>query len=870
MKLEKKEDQPHSFNHPEDPSRVVRWVLLRKHLKKKRQREMQMAARRGISGAALGLVSLAVTLLLIISGFYVNAILKDLPGIDQLEAFAGPEGSLYQPTRYYDRTGQVLIPGNNMNRLDPAFLDLATRPTTDEVWRFTTYLSALMTVADSFGVDKLDPSVSTTVARAIAERLVSDLLLRGAPPSSIRNIQVRFLAARAIQRYGKTNLTDWYLNSADYGHGVLGINSATAFYFNKTIFQINTGEALILAVITLEPAINPIDTPDAFNLSLQNAGAYLLGQGVIDTAVVRQATSSLDTINPQAWEDVADLPAFYTIARQQLSEAIRSNNPERGGIKVITTMDIDIQNRLECALYGMYANAAEGAGCDQVLARSSMLLPSATVPDDLQVNFVLLDPTNGQILAMLGDYMTATGQQKYLQPHPGGSLVTPFIYLNGMLRGLTPATLVWDTSTGLDESIIEQYPVTYMFQGPMSVRTALSGDHLAPAAKLLAGFDQSSVVALMSSFGLHLYASEGMPYTSGVADSLSFAQAFGVFAKEGIKAGIANPEPSGDLAPTAILRAMDGKKVTLLDREEPQEQTVINSQLAFLINDMLTVDKSLAPNIKGSTKTGLSSDGANYWRVVYSPEYVFVMWLGYSDPVGKGSLKDLGVDTVFVRIISDYYATDTQFTGWQPADGITRLEVCTPSGQLPGDACPKTVSEYFLAGTEPTETDSLYKRYPIDAETGRLATVFTDPASIIQQVFFNPPAEELAWAREAGYPMAPGEYSVYQPGNTSGSTVITAPLNFDNLQGKVELTGEMLPADFVSYRLDLGAGLAPTQWLQVGSTINSLPEGKKLGSIDTTKYRNGLYTLRIQVLRSGNAADNSYVVILINNPTTNK
>jgi membrane peptidoglycan carboxypeptidase len=870
MKSEKKEDQSHSFKHPEDPSRVIRLVLLRKHLGKKRQREIHNAARRGISGAALGLVSLAITTLLIICGFYVNAILKDLPRIDQLEAIAGPEGSLYQPSRYYDRTGQVLIPGNNVNRPVPAFIELATLPTTVDARSFTPYLSALMEIADSSGVDKLDTSASTTAATAIAERLISNLLLSGEPRSSIRNIRARLLTAQAIQRYGKTNLIDWYINSADYGHGVLGINSAIAFYFNKSIYQINAGDTLVLAVITMEPAINPIDTPEAFNLSLQNAGAYLLGQGVIDTAVVREAASSLGTINPIAREDVADLPAFYTTAREQLSEAIKSSNPEWGGINIITTMDIEIQNRLECALYDMYANTSEGEGCDQLLAGSSMFLPSATVPDDLQVNFVLVDPTNGQILAMLGDYWPATGQQNYLHPHPGGSLVTPFIYLDGLLQGMTPATLVWDTPTGLDESIIKQYPARYMFQGPMSVRTALSGDHLAPAAKLLDGFDQSSVVALMSSFGLHLYASDGMPYTSGVADSLSFAQAFGVFANNGIKAGAANPEQPGNLGPTSLLRATDGNETILLDWDDPQEQTVINTQLAFLVNDMLTVDKSLAPNIKGSTKTGLSSDGADYWRVVYTPDYVFVLWLGYSDPVGKVALKDLGVDTAFVRILSDYYSADTQFAGWQPPDGITRLEVCIPSGQLPGDACPKTISEYFLAGTEPTETDSLYKRYPIDAETGRLATVFTDPASIIQQVFFNPPAEELAWAREAGYPLAPWEYSVYQPGNISGSTVITAPLNFEDIQGKVEIIGDMISADFVSYRLDLGNGLAPTQWLQIGSTITALPDGKKLGSIDTTKYRNGLYTLRIQVLRSGNAADNSYVVIRINNPLTSE
>ncbi len=67
--------------------------------------------------------------------------------------------------------------------------------------------------------------------------------------------------------------------------------------------------------------------------------------------------------------------------------------------------------------------------------------------------------------------------------------------------------------------------------------------------------------------------------------------------------------------------------------------------------------------------------------------------------------------------------------------------------------------------------------------------------------------------------------------------------------------------------MDLGTGLAPTQWLQVGAAMTELPQGNKLGTLDTTKYANGLYTIRIQVLRQGNLADNSYVVIRIDNPT---
>jgi membrane peptidoglycan carboxypeptidase len=436
-----------------------------------------------------------------------------------------------------------------------------------------------------------------------------------------------------------------------------------------------------------------------------------------------------------------------------------------------------------------------------------------------------------------------------------------------MLQGMSPAALVWDTPTGLDAHAPGFSAAETEFQGPMSLRTALSGDHLAPAAKMLVDFGQENVTALMTGFGLQLYASEGIPYTSGIADSLSVAQAYGVFANYGIKTGIIPERQSGVLAPSTILRAVDSDDEVLVEQSDYQEQTLINPALAFLVNDILANGKAVPGSFLGSTKTGVTADGADYWRVAYTPNYVFVIWLGYADPDGKPRLRDLGIDLALIGVLGDTFPPDTRFEGWKVPEGVSRLEVCTPSGKLPGDACPQTVSEYFLMGTEPTETDSLYVEYPVDMETGRLATVFTDPAHITMQVFFNPPAEELAWVRDAGYPLAPGNYDVFQPGSISGGTLILDPLNFASVNGKITIRGEVAPAGFISYRLDVGTGLAPSQWLQVGSALTNLPQGQILGTLDTARFDDGLYTLRVQVLRQGNIVDNSFVVILIANST---
>ncbi len=320
---------------------------------------------------------------------------------------------------------------------------------------------------------------------------------------------------------------------------------------------------------------------------------------------------------------------------------------------------------------------------------------------------------------------------------------------------MSPATLVWDTPTDLDESTLEYYPDERVFKGPMSVRTALSGDHLAPAAKLLADFGKENVLDLLSSFGLHLYESEGIPYTSGIADSLSIAQAYGIFANRGVRAGSASQSLSGELTPSLILRALDDNGTVILERDEYLEQTLVSPELAWLVNDMLASTGVGDQMLQGSTKTSFSMDGMDYWRVAYTPEYVFVVYMGYSDPAGKPDLDELGIDSALVNIVEESFTPGSPWDGWVIPEGITRQEVCVPSGLLPGDACPQTVMEYFLTGTEPSETDNLYQAYPIDMETGRRATVFTDPTKITKQIFFNPPIEEMTWAREAGYPLAP-------------------------------------------------------------------------------------------------------------------
>ena len=853
------------FAHYDNPGRIIRRHLLLKRQAVHRGRNKRIAKINGLSGIVLGIISSGLALILIVAGFVIGQILDDLPDTHQLPSMAGQGGSLYSPTVYYDRTGQHLITGTQSSGKKREYIPITSTSSDPNPALLASYAEALLEQRSRIIGSSANTLSSRSQPITIAERLVTDLLLSSESPSLSRAVRIKILASQATTSYGRLTLLEWYLNTAPYGHTAYGCDQASQIYFKKAISQLNHGEVLILAVALQDPSINPLDSPDSFDNSLQAASSYLLAERLVNLEILDQASRAIAAIEPPDDVPLEDNPAFNHYVRELLYATIGSVAVERGGLTITTTMDYELQTRLNCAVKLLFDTEPKEQGCDQVLAGSTTPIQSVDGAAGLRLNFVVLDPLNGQVLAILGDYSPETGQRDYLQVHPSGSLLTPFIYLAGMLRGMGPATLVWDTPTNLDGTLADQYYDAHEYLGPMRLRIALSEDHLAPAAKALASQGEENVVALMSGFGLHIYATEGIPYESGITDSLSIAQAFGVFANEGNKAGQLTSVKAGILSPTTVLTVNRGGINSLIDWEIPEQQAVISPALAFMMNDMLA--SGTIENFRGSTKQGTTVGGSDFLRVVYNPDYVFALWMGYSDSAGERPLQELGIDTTLNSILEEYYRNHSQFDNWQPPADVVRVKVCDPSGKLPGEVCPRTVMEYFLAGNEPTEIDTLYKLYPIDSETGRLATVFTDPTRIEQREFFNPPPEEVAWARKAGYSLPPDSYAVFQIENTAGSIRIDAPQDFDTVRGVLDIKGGLSPEGFISYRLDLGSGLAPAQWLQVGDTQTESPSNGMLGSLDTTRYQNGLYTLRIQVIREGNIVDNAYAVILIDNST---
>jgi hypothetical protein len=218
--------------------------------------------------------------------------------------------------------------------------------------------------------------------------------------------------------------------------------------------------------------------------------------------------------------------------------------------------------------------------------------------------------------------------------------------------------------------------------------------------------------------------------------------------------------------------------------------------------------------------------------------------------------------------LMQFAARDLPVADWTEPGGISHLEVCDPSGLMPTEACPQIASEIFLKGNEPTGPDTLYQVFQINSETGRLATVFTPAMLVEDKTFLVVPPQARAWAQDARLPLPPQEYDAIQPPESSPDVRITAPELYAFVSGQVTLQGTAAGQGLRSYQVQVGQGVNPQTWLQVGQGGTSPVVNGVLGVWDTQGQnggQDGLFSVRLQVVRSDQTAETAVIQVTVDN-----
>lgn len=815
--------------------------------------------------AFLGVVMVALVLT------YADLV-SDLPSIEQLPVLLEPpEGLLLQPTRLYDRSGQRLLATLAPDQTPRTYLPYHQIP--------QPLIEAVLALADpdfwrhaGYQLKSWrDPSTHPT----IAQHLVSDLLLWREEPSFRRAFRERFLAAQVTARYGRQKVLEWYLNSADFGHGAYGVEAAARLYLGKSATQLNLSEAASLAAISQAPALNPFDSPQAAEAERLKTLQAMFLQGKITAEEMFSPPPVFRPREEALSHERTVAPAFVGLALTQLEEHLGRGRIQRGGMEVVTTLDYDLQLQATCALRTQLQRAAghlsevpaaEGSSCIAARWLPTLPLEGATLAD-ISASALILDPRSGQILAVVGD-TTAEREGSYLLPHPPGTLFMPFLYLIAFSRGWSPASVGWDVP-----STVANFNGKYV--GPVRLRLALANDYLPPAVTLFQQLGEEQLRRGLISFGLEMPPGFNLFSDEMSLSPLSLVSAYAVLANQGMRTGqVLMGEASSGLMPSSVLQVRGVDQFAWLNWNTPEVQAVVSPQLAYLINHVLSDESARRPSLGHpnpleidrpvAAKIGRTFRKNGLWVVGYTPQRLVLVWMGKvaASAEEARSLESLGLG--LWQALMRYALLEQSPESWAVPNGIVKIEVCDPSGMLPSEACPIVVREVFISGNEPVHVDTLYQSFEINRETGLLATVFTPPELVEERVYLVPPPEVRAWVESVGIPLPPSSYDLAPIPTPHPEVHITSPPLFSDVKGRIAVIGTASGPDFSYYRLEYGSGLKPKQWFQLGQDVSHPVVEGLLAEWDTREL-NGLYALRLFVARTDGRLERAVWQVTIDN-----
>jgi penicillin-binding protein 1A len=538
-----------------------------------------------------------------------------------------------------------------------------------------------------------------------------------------RKVQEVALATRLEQTFTKDEILELYLNKAYFGDGLYGVEAASLGYFGKHATDLDLAEAALISGLvkspsTYAPTVNPERAVARRNVVLR----AMRDAGAIDRAAYQAALGRRLVLNDALRREEAYGQYFKEEVRKQLVEQFGWDRVHHDGLKVETTLDLDLQKAAEAEVARALAEIERRQG-------------RRRGPEPLQAALVALDPRTGEVRALVGGRGFEESRfnrvtQARRQP---GSAFKPFVYAAALERGFTPATVL----TGLSEPIADAGRVWLPSDGhvdddSLTMRAALRVSSNRAAVRMLEDVGIPEAVEYAGRFGL-----TGMPRVpslalgSGEVTMLSLVSAYGAFANR------------GSLVPPTLIRRVTTNTGEVLYQADPAALQVVDSATAFLITSMLedVVDRGTAAQVRSlgfrlpaAGKTGTTNDYRDAWFIGYTPRLVAGVWVGYDKPrtiVQNGYAAQLAVP-MWTRFMMAATGKDPA-QGFRAPESVTAIEICPLSGKRATESCRREESvytEHFAHGTEPTEWCPYHSRLVTSQVTLAVdATTTPAPAS---------------------------------------------------------------------------------------------------------------------------------------------
>ncbi|HOU11670.1 MAG TPA: transglycosylase domain-containing protein [Anaerolineae bacterium] len=834
-----------------------------------------------------------------------NAITANLPTPDDV---ARASVQTFETTKIYDRTGknllyEVIDPNagdRNWVSLSqvPDYVVCGTVAAEDKTfWTNPGFNTRGLLRAFYSNLQGEDIQGGSSITQQVVKNSVIPIEERY-EKSYTRKIKEILIAMELTRLYSKEEILEWYINTNLYANLAYGIDAAARVYFGKSVGELTLSEAATLIAIPQYPLLNPFDAPkEALERKI------IILQRMVEEGCITSTEAKL--AEAESWKlaqsnkrfDI-QAPHFSMYVRRQLESMFSPELVAGGGLRVYTTLDLNLNNQSQCTVQtylrilkgedpAVVIPEAVAAGCEA--AQYIPDVPASRVGKDFNIKnsaVVIIRPTTGEILAMVGsaDYWNDEIDGKFNVAADGlrqpGSSFKPFTYVTFLAQGHNAAYMFLDVRQAFDQGagmapyVPENYTRTY--NGPVSMRSALARSLNIPAveAMSIAGIDNvlrtahrmgiTTLDKSLQHYGLSL------TLGGGEVKLIDMTYAFTVFANNGLMFG--QPVPTAEqrpnfreLNPVAILRVEDRNGKVLYEYSQPESRQVLDPRLAYLMTNILSDRQARIPTFgtpnalelanqrPAGGKTGTTNNFTDNWAVGFTPQIAIGVWQGNKDA------EDFMINTDGIRgaayiwhAMMEYALKDEPIVPFTRPEGLIEVTVCSVSGLKPNGHCP-TRTEIMIPGTEPTETDNIHQVFLVNRETGKLATIYTPPELVEERVYMVLPPEAQDWINslpeEKRVDIPPTEYdTIYGPNQAQAEVAVISPTAYSYVRGVVPITGNARGGNFAFFRLVFGKGLNPTEWRQIGPDHGNQVDNNILEFFDTTGLEDGLYTLQLQVV----------------------
>ncbi len=434
-----------------------------------------------------------------------------------------------------------------------------------------------------------------------------------------RKIQEVFLALQLEKQYTKQEILELYLNQIYFGQGAYGVQAAAKTYFGKNIQDLNLSECAMLAGIPKSPNYySPFNNLRAATERRNTVLDQMVKYNYLRPAEAAEAKNFEIVLAQQNQpEESKEAAYFLNYVTQLVIEKYGADALYKDGLKIYTTIDMDIQRMAEQSLLEILPTYETDA--------NGLQQPQGAL--------VAIEPSTGYIKAMVGGRGTDQFNRATMAERQPGSAFKPFVFAAALENNFTPDTIIEDSPVNIDGWRPQNDNGT--FRGSVTLRTVATHSMNVPTVKIAQSLGMDKPIFYAQEMGISTFVLDGDPNDRNFATSLGgmtrgvtpleIASAYCTFANNGVY-----------MPHVAITKILD-RNGKILEEAAPQGRAVISQQsaaaLTSMLEDVITRGTGRNANIDrpAAGKTGTTSNYKDAWFVGYTPDLVAAVWVGNDD-----------------------------------------------------------------------------------------------------------------------------------------------------------------------------------------------------------------------------------------------